>query len=159
MEKIGTSLGCPKCKSSNIQFIIEYCNEKTEINAERGSKTSTRRKVYKCNCNQCGHFYSVDHGIEKYVLFEKQCQIGGAGDINLLATFESQSEFLLDYKICSITPSPYDDFSNPQEVTYLMIIEGENYPVIISSKSAQEMAKTPEKARRLVINTVASRHR
>ena len=41
----------------------------------------------------------------------------------------------------------------------MMLIEGEEYPVIISKQTVEEMIKEPSKARRLVINTIQSRHR
>lgn len=158
-QKIYTSLGCKNCHSSNIEYSIEYLDEKISIIKEENAKIITRQKNYNCKCNNCGHNYIIEHGIERYVLFEKPCPINCLGDINILATFETESGFELNYKICSTTYSPYEGHENLKELTYMMLIEGEEYPVIISKQTVEEMIKEPSKARRLVINTIQSRHR
>lgn len=161
MKKIKTSLGCSNCSSSNIEFSIEYCNEKVKSIEEedRVAKIMTRQKVYNCKCNTCGHNYIVDHGNEKYILFEKPYSINCLGDINLLATFDTESGFEHSYKICSTTYSPFEKNTNSKEEIYLMLIEGEEFPVIISKQTVEEIVENHDKAHKLVINTLQSRHR
>lgn len=159
MKKINTSLGCTNCHSSNIQYYIEFHDEKTKVIKDENTKIITRQKVYNCKCNNCGYNYIIEHGIEKYVLFEKPYPINCLGDINLLATFDTESGFELGYKICSTTYSPYEENPDLKEEIYLMLIEGEEFPIIISKKTVQKMIENPSKARSLVINTVQSRHR
>lgn len=159
MEKIKTSLGCPNCRSSNTRASVEYQNVQTKYIEEQNASINTRQKVYNCECHNCGYKYIVNHGFEKHIVFEKPHPINCLEDISLLATFETESGFELDYKICSTIHSPYEKNTDLKEIIYMMLIEGEEYPVIISKQTVEEMIKEPTKARRLIINTVQSRHR
>lgn len=161
MKKINTSLGCTNCNSSNVQCTLEYLDEKTKYIEEddNEAKIITRQKVYNCKCNNCGHNYTVEHGMEKYVLFKKPSPINCLGDIELLVTYDTESGFEHSYKICSISSSPYDKNNDLKEQIYLMLIEGEKYPVIISKQTVNEMIECPNKAKELVINTIQGRHR
>lgn len=161
MKKINTSLGCTNCSSSNVEVSLKYRDEKVKYIEEEDNKAKiiTRQKVYNCKCNNCGHNYIVEHGMEKYVLFEKTSPINCLGDIELLATYDTESGFEHSYKICSMTSSPYDKNIDLKEPVYLMLIEGEKYPVIISKQTVNEMIEYPNKAKELVINTIQGRYR
>lgn len=159
MNKIRTSLGCTNCHSSNIQYSIEFINEKTKIDEEEKVKITTREIIYNCKCNNCGNKYSVNHGKERYCLFEQPYSINCMGDIKLLATFDTESGFAHGYKLCLAMYSPYEEDTSLKEETYLMLIEGEVFPVIISKKTVEEMMENHSKAHGLVINTIQSRHR
>ena len=159
MKKINKSLVCSNCYSSNVQYSIEFRNEQIKYNEDSNTKTITRQKFYNCKCNDCGHNYIVDHGSEKYILFEKSCPINCLGDINLLVTYDTESGFEHSYKICSITSSPYDENIDSKEISYLMFIEGEEFPVLISKETVVEIIEEPNKARSLVINNIQGRHR
>lgn len=161
MKKINTSLACPKCNSSNVEVYLEFRDEKVKHidEIDTSAKIITRQKVYNCKCNNCRHNYIVEHGMEKYVLFKKPSPINCLGDIELLATYDTESGFEHSYKICSLTSSPYDKNSDLKEPLYLMLIEGEKYPIIISKQTVNEMIACPNKAKELVINTIQGRHR
>ena len=159
MKKINTSLGCTNCNSSNTEFFIEFKSEEIKEINEENAKIITRQKVYNCKCNNCGHNYIVEHGIEKYVIFKNPSPINCLGDINLIMTFDTESGFERGYKIFSTSYSPYDKNANLKEVIYLMLIEGEKFPVIISKQKVQEFINNPNDASGLVINTIQSRHR
>lgn len=159
MNKIKTSLGCTNCHSSNIQYSTEFINENIKEIEEENAKIITRQKIYNCKCNNCGHKYTVNHGNEKYVLFKQPCPINCLGDISLLATYDTESEFELGYKLCLATHSPYVENTDLKEETYLMLIEGEEFPVVISKNNVPEIMEDHNKARKLVINTIQSRHR
>ena len=159
MKKIKTSLGCTNCHSSNIQISMEFTDEKIKFNEEEKVKIITRKKIYNCTCNNCGNKYSVNHGNERYCLFEQPNYINCSGDVRLLATFDTESGFESGYKLCAITYSPYETNIASKEETYLMLIEGEEFPVVISKKTVQELMESRNKARGLVINTIQSRHR
>ena len=81
------------------------------------------------------------------------------GDIKLLATFDTESGFAHGYKLCLAMYFPYEEDTSLKEETYLMLIEGEEFPVIISKKTVEEMMGNHSKACGLVINTIQSRHR
>lgn len=161
MKKINTSLACPNCTSSNIQCSLEYHDKKIKHcnDSENTIKIATRKKVYNCKCNSCGHNYIVNHGIEKYVSFEKPYQINCLGDVNLLAVYDTESGFEHGYKICSITQSPYDKNTNSEGIIYLMLIEGEEFPILLSKQTIDKIIDNPNKARSLVINNILSRHK
>lgn len=158
MEKIYTSLGCPNCPSKSIASSLIIYDEKIETNDE-GIRTRTRKKVYKCQCNECGHKYDVYHGEEKYIVFEKPNPVTCIEDVHLLASFESESGFESDWKICSITQSPYDRNSSNAEIIYLLFRTGDKYPILLSKQTIDEAIAEPEKARSLVINNFMSRYR
>ena len=159
MEKINTSLGCPNCHSADIQDSMEFLNEKTSFIKEDNVKIITRQKIYNCKCNSCGHNYVVDHGNEKYILFEQPYPIHCSEDVCLLAVFETESGFERGYKLCSTTYSPYEKNTDSKEEVYLMLIEGEEFPVVISKETVQEMIYNRNKARDMIVNTFHSRHR
>lgn len=157
MNKIITSLGCPNCNSSNIQASVEFIDEKIKINEEEKVKVITRQKIYNCKCNNCGKKYSVNHGNERYCLFEQPYPINCLGDICLLATFDTESG--RGYKLCLTDYYPYEVNTGLKEETYLLLIEDEEFPVVISKKTAQEIMENHNKAHELVKNIVLSRNR
>lgn len=159
MQKICTSLSCPFCHSSNIQSSLEFRDEKIKYDENENTKIITKNRIYNCKCNNCKRDYTIDYGIDKFILFETPCSVSEAGDVKLLATFESQSNDTSNYKICSISPSHYDENTNSIEETYLILTENDEYPIILPKQKVSEIVDSPDKINLLTKNTFLSRYR
>lgn len=159
MKNISKSLGCPNCKSSNIEANFTFCdevNEQTTYYSEDAT-LSSRRKVYECKCHDCNYKYKVDYGYEKYIVFSKPVAVNCSNDVHLLALYESEMD--RNYKIVSINYSSYDKNNNSEETSYFMFIDGEEYPILLSKQTIEEIIKCPDKAHALVMNTHYKRNR
>ena len=83
--------------------------------------------------------------------------------MDLIAFYET--DFGFNYKICSIISSSYDKNIKTREKIYLLFIEGEEYPVLLSKQKVDEMiednGKFEEngKAYTLIFNTFMDRNR
>lgn len=152
MEKIATSLACQSCGSSNIRSVLEFCDAKTEYDKCLNAEITTKHRIYNCKCRNCQKKYTVDHGIDKFTLYKSPYKINCLGDVKLLAEYESQSAFIRNYEICSITAT------NAQEI-YLIFTENDKYPIVVSNQDIAEIVNKPEKARILTKNIFLNRYR
>lgn len=158
MEKIDTSLACQFCGSSNVQCSLQFCDEEKKVDETLEAVITTKHRVYKCQCNDCKKNYVVDHGIDKFILFKNPCQVTEAGDVKLLAEYESQSKFVHGYKICSIVPS-YCDNNTSKEETYLILTDGDEYPIVLQKQDVDSIIDKPDKVKSLTKNTFFNRYR
>ena len=162
MLTIKTSLACQNCGSTNIQSssqIYDKKIEKIEYYDDVPATKITKKKLYNCKCNVCGHTYTVDYGTSEFILFESPQRENCSDDVDLIAFYET--DFGFNYKICSIISSSYDKNIKTREKIYLMLIEGEEYPVLLSKQTVDEMIEDNDngKARTLIFNTLMSRNR
>lgn len=154
---------CPICKSFDVQVSQQIYDEKLEKIKYYGmdpAKKITYKKRYHYKCNVCGHeSYTSAYVNAEYIVFDSPYQVNEMHDVELLALYKSGHESGTNCKICSINSSYYDKNMTKGEKTYLMFIEGEDYPVVLSKETIDEFTEKPDKVYSLAVNTTMSRNR
>lgn len=151
---------CPICKSFDVQVSQQIHDEKLEKIKYYGmdsAKKITYKERYHYKCNVCGYeSYDSDYVNAEYIVFDSPCQVNEMHDVELLALYKSGA---YNCKICSINSSYYDKNMTKGEKIYLMFIEGEDYPVVLSKETIDEFTEKPDKVYSLAVNTTMSRNR
>ena len=133
MEKNYISHCCSTCSSSNVTTINKYISD-IKTSDENSIKTVKLKKNYSMKCNDCNNEYTIVY-CERYALYENPLELGG--DLELLASYETQDPSNHDYELISIDVTPYDD-SNSYDKTYLLCCD-EKYPIRVSKDKAEEI--------------------
>ena len=136
MEKEFKSRSCDVCSSSNVKTIKKYISD-INTRDENNIKTIELKKNYLMKCNDCDNEFIIEY-LERYHLYEPSL-IGQLGDIELLASYETQDSSNHNYDLISIVNTPYDDDSLDDKI-YLLCGD-DKYPIKISKEKAEEIIK------------------
>ncbi len=171
MEKNYKSMACPKCSSSDVNVESHISEPIKELKEYEGIevKTIKRERIYSCKCNNCNNEYEMNYDFEKYRLFGKPyLPFSNIGDMDLIASYETKDPSYHNYKLISLSTTPYDKNYKDEE-TYLLIIDAEKYPIKISKESVDiivneindlyESNIETKKDKELTINTYLGRNK
>ncbi len=138
------TLTCPNCKSSNLVFHKKLAKEETE---EEHSYVKIKPNTYECKCNECGHEYEINCGYEKQYTFKNTSPCIYFDNANILSIYISDSPLEKNYKIVSLE---HITETNKKELIYLLLVEEEDVPILLSKETIKEMIEEPEKTKTLI---------
>ncbi len=130
MKKEKMNLSCPKCYSNNIAI---HKKEKEVSN----NPVQISPITYECECQECHHKYELHYGYEAQINCIKPVPIDGYDNVKLLSSYKSDSPLDQNYKIVSI--------NNDKDESFLLFIEDEQYPLLLSKDNIKEMKEEPPK--------------
>ncbi|MBQ6135698.1 MAG: hypothetical protein IJI60_05220 [Bacilli bacterium] len=149
-------LQCPNCNSLNVDIKLKE-KEGEEGYIYNNPITKIRSQVYTCKCKDCGYEHEFHYGYEKQFLPFQPFPANDLNDIRILSIYQSDSPLEKNYKIVSLENSIYDE-KNKQEIIYLLFIEGEEYPVLLSKETIEEIINDPPKIHTLIKRTHLKRN-
>ena len=139
------TLTCPNCKSPNIEFHKKLANKETE--EEEYTYVKIKPNTYECKCQECGYEYEIDCGYEKQYTFKNSSPCIYFNNANILSIYMSDSPLEKNYKIVSLE---HIKDQKEKEYIYLLLVEGEDVPILLSEDSVREMMEESEKTNVLI---------
>ena len=156
-KNLAQSLKCPECNSKNIDIKLKE-KEGEEEYIYNNPITKIRSQSYICKCRDCGHEYEIHYGYEKQFLPLRPFPANSLNDAKILSTYESDSPLEKNYKLVAVEHSVYDDAKEEKALAYLLFIEGEDFPILLSEEKTEELKKEPNKVLTLIKNTCTKRN-
>lgn len=159
-KNLNQSLQCPICNSLNISIKLKE-KKKGEIIefTENNSTKKIRNQTYQCKCNECGYVYEKEYGYEIEMNSITPTPINNLNDVKILSIYNSDSPLEKNYKIVSLEQSIYDENKNKKELVYLLFIEGEEFPILLSKETIDKIINDQPKVHTLIKKTCLERSR
>lgn len=156
-KNLAQSLKCPECSSKNIDIKLKE-KEGEEEYIYNNPITKIRSQSYICKCRDCGHEYEFHYGYEKQILPFRPFPANGLNDVKILSTYESDSPLAKNYKLVTVENSIYGENQEEKALAYLLFIEGEDFPVLLTEEKTEELKKEPNKVLTLIKDTCSKRN-
>ena len=142
------TLTCPNCKSTNVEFHKKLA--KKEAYEKENTYAKIKQNTYDCKCQECGQEFELNCGYEKQYIFKNASPCIYFNNANILSIYMSDSPLEMNYKIISLE---HITENNRKEYIYLLLVEGEDVPILLSEESINEMIEEPEKTNVLIKKT------
>ena len=139
MKKEKLNLSCPQCSSENI---ILRKKQNTMTDSRKENPIQLNPITYECECQNCHHKFELKQGYETQITCAKPVPIDGYKNVELLASYKSDSPFDLNYKIVTI--------HNKEDESYLLFVEDQQYPILLSKQNVPDIIDEPPKVLTLI---------